>query len=48
MYNQEFGQDRHIHEAKHMIIKYIQNGEYKFKMHELSELDYTSTSNGYK
>ena len=33
---------------KHMIIKHVQNGEYKFKMHESSKLDYTRTSKGYK
>ena len=28
--------------------KQIQKWEYKFKMHESSKLDYTSTSNGFK
>jgi len=41
-------QIKHIHEVKHIIIEQIQKYEYKFKMHESSKLDYTSTSNGFK
>ena len=50
MYSQQFGQDGHIHEVKHKhkTMKQIQKWEYKFKMHESSKLDYTSTSNGFK
>ena len=46
MYNQEFGQDRHIHEAKHRNMK--NKNKNTSQMHESSKLDYTSTSNGYK
>ena len=33
---------------KWKLIKQIRKWEYKFKMHESSKLDYTSTSNGFK
>ena len=48
MYILKFWQIRHIHEVKTHDHKTSPKWEYKFKMHESSKLDYTSTSNGYK
>ena len=48
MYNQQFGQDRHIHEVKTHDHKTCPKWRIQIKMHESSKLDYTSTSNGYK
>ena len=39
-------QYKHIHEVK--THETNPKMEYKFKMYELSKLDYTSTSNGFK
>ena len=48
MYILKFGKIDIYMKWKHMIIKQIQEWEYKSKMYESSKLDYTSTSNGYK
>jgi len=48
MYILKFGKISIYMKRKHINIKQIQEWEYKFKMHESSKLDYTSTSNGFK
>ena len=48
MYNYQFRQNRHIHEANHKHEKHAQKQGIQVKMHESSKLGYTSTSTEYK